>query len=280
MTQARTPRNVSKPGGALAIDIVDPQPLMRVGLAVALSHAPGFEPGEVRAHIGELPASSRPVVVGLSRGDAAEVGAVRELTNRGRVVLVLLPDRGWHAWATLRQHVAGGLSRVAPVSRVMVALRAIAAGQSYWWLDPADTDEDFPTVAGTLSERERELLGLLAVGCSDREIADQLVISVRTVWSHLERIRAKTGVRGRVELAMLAWHVEAGTLPERSGRPEHDDSAEPEPSSRPEPEAGTTMAYRQDGRRMLVSQRVAVTERVSRVSCGTGASVERHGSAA
>jgi DNA-binding CsgD family transcriptional regulator len=52
-----------------------------------------------------------------------------------------------------------------------------------------------------LSPRELEVLGLLAAGEKDRDIAQQLFITTATVHSHLERIRDKTGARRRVELA-------------------------------------------------------------------------------
>ena len=55
-----------------------------------------------------------------------------------------------------------------------------------------------------LSQREREVLALLAGGLSDREIADNLIISLRTVQSHLDRIRDKTGCRKRAELTRWA----------------------------------------------------------------------------
>jgi DNA-binding CsgD family transcriptional regulator len=62
-----------------------------------------------------------------------------------------------------------------------------------------------------LSGRERELLALLAAGLTDAEIGEKLFISIRTVRSHLDRIRDKTGRRKRVELARLA--VESGLQP-------------------------------------------------------------------
>jgi DNA-binding CsgD family transcriptional regulator len=55
-----------------------------------------------------------------------------------------------------------------------------------------------------LSPRERELLGLLAEGLTDKEISERLFISIRTVRSHLDRIRDKTGCRRRAELTRLA----------------------------------------------------------------------------
>jgi DNA-binding CsgD family transcriptional regulator len=61
-----------------------------------------------------------------------------------------------------------------------------------------------PDVATGLSDRERELVTLVAQGRTNAEIARQLFISVRTVASHLDRIRAKTGARRRADLTRLA----------------------------------------------------------------------------
>jgi len=57
---------------------------------------------------------------------------------------------------------------------------------------------------GELTPRERELVALVAQGRTNAEIARQLFISVRTVSSHLDRIRAKTGARRRADLTRLA----------------------------------------------------------------------------
>ena len=57
---------------------------------------------------------------------------------------------------------------------------------------------------GQLSARERELIILVAEGRTNAQIADQLHISVRTVGSHLDRIRDKTGCRRRADLTRLA----------------------------------------------------------------------------
>jgi len=57
---------------------------------------------------------------------------------------------------------------------------------------------------GKLSARERELVTLVAQGCTDAQIAEQLYISIRTVRSHLDRIRDKTGCRRRADLTRLA----------------------------------------------------------------------------
>ena len=57
---------------------------------------------------------------------------------------------------------------------------------------------------GQLSARERELVTLVAQGRTDAQIAAELFISVRTVGSHLDRIRDKTGCRRRADLTRLA----------------------------------------------------------------------------
>jgi predicted ATPase/DNA-binding CsgD family transcriptional regulator len=61
-----------------------------------------------------------------------------------------------------------------------------------------------PADGGGLTERERELVTLVAQGCTNAEIAARLSISVRTVGSHLDRIREKTGYRRRADLTRLA----------------------------------------------------------------------------
>jgi DNA-binding CsgD family transcriptional regulator len=64
---------------------------------------------------------------------------------------------------------------------------------------------DNQTAPGTkLSRREKELLALVAEGLTDNQIAEKLFISVRTVRSHLDRIREKSGCRRRAELTRLA----------------------------------------------------------------------------
>jgi predicted ATPase/DNA-binding CsgD family transcriptional regulator len=59
-----------------------------------------------------------------------------------------------------------------------------------------------------LSRRERELVTLVAQGCTDAQIAEQLFISIRTVRSHLDRIRDKTGCRRRADLTRLALQAD------------------------------------------------------------------------
>jgi len=78
--------------------------------------------------------------------------------------------------------------------------------------DPQATITEEPPAdeakAPPLSEREREILALVGTGRTDRQIADELYISVATVRSHLDRIRDKTGCRRRPELTRLAIELD------------------------------------------------------------------------
>jgi predicted ATPase/class 3 adenylate cyclase/DNA-binding CsgD family transcriptional regulator/tetratricopeptide (TPR) repeat protein len=73
-----------------------------------------------------------------------------------------------------------------------------------------------PSSADPLSEREREIVALLAGGATDAQIAGQLVLSVNTVRSHLERIRDKTGARRRTDLVRYAFQAGIGPVAPRT----------------------------------------------------------------
>ena len=70
--------------------------------------------------------------------------------------------------------------------------------------DPGPRQPGTPPGLGGLSARERELVTLVAQGATNAQIAARLHISIRTVSSHLDRIRDKTGARRRADLTRLA----------------------------------------------------------------------------
>jgi len=80
---------------------------------------------------------------------------------------------------------------------------ATAAEYALMLTDPGPSQPAAPD-PGTLSARERELVTLVAQGRTNAQIAGQLYISARTVGSHLDRIRDKTGCRRRADLTRLA----------------------------------------------------------------------------
>lgn len=105
-----------------------------------------------------------------------------------------------------------------PVEEVVTAVRAVAAGHPFI---PAAFLNDValamlpiavrlgerrcdPRTTGALTAREQEVLGLLAIGCPNEEIAEKLVITEATVRSHVLKILRKLGVRNRTEAVFIA----------------------------------------------------------------------------
>ena len=80
----------------------------------------------------------------------------------------------------------------------------LAAAGEFVTMLTAPEGTSVPRTAGELTKRERELVTLVAQGHTNTEIAAHLSISVRTVTSHLDRIRDKTGYRRRADLTRLA----------------------------------------------------------------------------
>ena len=95
---------------------------------------------------------------------------------------------------------------------------ATAAEYALLLTDPGPPQPAAPG-PGTLSARERELVTLVAQGRTDAQIAAQLYISIRTVRSHLDRIRDKTGCRRRADLTRLALSAELDLAQARASRP-------------------------------------------------------------
>jgi DNA-binding NarL/FixJ family response regulator len=84
------------------------------------------------------------------------------------------------------------------------ARMTLAAAAEFAAMLTAPTEDAAASAGGELTERERELVTLVAQGRTNAEIAAQLFISIRTVGSHLDRIRHKTGYRRRADLTRLA----------------------------------------------------------------------------
>ncbi|NUR63267.1 MAG: helix-turn-helix transcriptional regulator [Catenulispora sp.] len=92
---------------------------------------------------------------------------------------------------------AAAVAVVAPVAAPRAGHHDSLAGPDT--LDRGET----ATILGTLTPREQEIAGQVALGRTNRRIAEDLVISERTVDTHVQRILAKLGVANRVQLATL-----------------------------------------------------------------------------
>ena len=197
----------------IPIAIVEDHPVFRQGLAQLVEHVPEFAlAGTYRSVEDFVAAGVQPQVVLLDLNlpgiDGPE--GVRAVVERDCQVLIV-------SAATTRDAVLdaiaagarGYLAKDAHPEEIAAAISVIAAGGTYvsatlaaYLLDAGRADTA-PAGLG-LSEREQEVLALLAQGERDEDIAEKLYISVRTVRSHLDRIRDKTGRRRRPDLTRLA----------------------------------------------------------------------------
>lgn len=202
------------------VAVIDDHPLYRQGLAVAIEAAPGMDLVLAARSVEDFDAHRgvRPDVVVLDLHLPGLEGpqAVAHFCERGLAVLVVSASDDQDAVLdAMAAGASGYLTKDAEAAEITTAVTAIAGGGTYvspalaaYLLRAARTQPKAAPWA--LTEREREILRLLASGETDQDIAAQLYISVRTVRSHLERIRDKTGRRRRPDLTRLA--IEQGLM--------------------------------------------------------------------
>ena len=142
----------------------------------------------------------------------AATGRYAEAVTAWAAYAALMPTHDWPGDALLRQdplraaRQALGPSRTRAAEERGAVMNLVTATEYAVLLseDPALRQVPAAPGLGRLSARERELVTLVAQGRTNAEIAAQLFISVRTVSSHLDRIRDKTGCRRRADLTRLA----------------------------------------------------------------------------
>jgi DNA-binding NarL/FixJ family response regulator len=127
-------------------------------------------------------------------------------SRRSRLLVVTDRSDRTSVRAALEDGASGYILRDIMREELLTAVRRVAAGKRH--LDPRLGEL---TLVGldrprdSLSEREREVLQLLALGFTNSEVAARLVISTRTVETHRSNIQRKLGLRSRAELARAAW---------------------------------------------------------------------------
>jgi DNA-binding NarL/FixJ family response regulator len=134
-----------------------------------------------------------------------------------RVVVLTTFDLDEYVYAALRGGASGFLLKDALPEELFAAIRLVAAGEAL--LAPRVTRrliEEFarrpqararPRQLERLTERERDVLALIAQGLDNTEIAKRLVVSPATVKTHVSRILAKLAARDRAQLVMLAYET-------------------------------------------------------------------------
>ncbi|WP_432182577.1 response regulator transcription factor [Streptomyces sp. NBC_00063] len=137
----------------------------------------------------------------ISIRDVVEI--ITRLHQRGHVVVVLSNSEAQSdLFLSMEAGAQGYVSQQIGEGELLTALRTVASGRSYFSTRFSNRcpDVDFPHI----TDRERQVLELVASGATDREIASKLDISEHTVHSHLDRLGSKTGSRRRADLIRLA----------------------------------------------------------------------------
>ena len=217
-------------GGAPVIKVLvaDDQTLVRAGFRVLVESAPDLEVvGEAGDGVEavELARQELPDVVlmdiRMPRMDGLEATRRIVALDRAEAVRVLVLttfDLDEYVYQALRAGASGFLLKDTPPADLLAAIRVVAAGDAL--LAPSVTRRliaEFarrpepsavtPAALASLTEREREVLALVARGLSNAEIAELLVVSGATAKTHVSRVLAKLGARDRAQLVMLAYET-------------------------------------------------------------------------
>jgi DNA-binding NarL/FixJ family response regulator len=218
---------------AIRVFLVDDQAMVRGGFRMLVESQDDMtvvgEAGDGGDALERLAVTAADVVlmdVRMPRLDG--VAATRELSQRGptpRVIVLTTFDLDEYAFAAIKAGAAAFLLKDAAPQDLLAAIRAVHAGDSV--VAPSTTRRllehfaaslpdgtEVPARLRDLTDREREVLQLVARGRSNTEIAEQLVVAEATVKTHVGRILAKTGMRDRVQLVVLAY--ESGLVSPRS----------------------------------------------------------------
>ena len=145
----------------------------------------------------------------------AATAAIAGAGLRSRVLVLTTYDLDDYVYRALKAGAAGFMLKATAPDRLAEGIRIVAAGEAL--LAPSLTrrlieehihrppPDGIPGPVRDLTEREREVLVLVARGRSNQEIAAALVVSLATVKTHVNRILAKLGLRSRVQAVVLAY---------------------------------------------------------------------------
>jgi DNA-binding NarL/FixJ family response regulator len=205
----------------LRVVIADDQPMMRAGFKAVLE-ATGTIEVVAEAGTGEEAVraarehSPDVVLMDIRMPGMDGIEATRRLP-RQRVLILTTFGLDEYIIDALRAGASGFLLKDAPTQEVIAAVRAVAAGDAV--LAPAVTRQLLdqvgrrlpgavprtPAGRAELTEREREVLGLMAAGLTNAEISEALVLSEATVKTHVSNVLGKLELRDRVQAVIYAY---------------------------------------------------------------------------
>ncbi|MET8986124.1 response regulator [Nonomuraea wenchangensis] len=203
----------------IRVVIADDQALLRGSFKVLVDSEPDL------AVVGEAATGAEAVAVALRQKpdvvlmdvrmpEMDGIEATRQIRDISRVLVVTMFDLDAYVYDALRAGASGFLLKDTPPVELLAAIRIVAGGEAL--LAPTVTrrlieqfarSPVFPQVKGLdgVTEREREVLLLIARGLSNGEIALHLQVSLATVKTHITRLLAKLEARDRAQLVIAAY---------------------------------------------------------------------------
>jgi len=209
----------------IRVVLVDDQELMRVGFRMVLG---AQEDMEIVGEAGngkdavDLAGQLRPDVVLMDvRMPVLDgVEATKQITGQGfaKVLVMTTFDLDEYALSALRNGASGFLLKDTPSVQLVSALRSVASGDAVVspsvtkrllnrFLGAAGGELKDAAMLDVLTEREREVMLLIAQGLSNTEIARKLFLSEATVKTHVGRVLSKLDLRDRVQVVVLAYET-------------------------------------------------------------------------
>jgi DNA-binding NarL/FixJ family response regulator len=205
----------------LRVVIADDQPMMRAGFKAVLEAAGDIDvvaEAGTGAEAVDAARRHRPdvVLMDIRMPEMDGIEATRRLPNQ-RILILTTFGLDEYIIDALRAGASGFLLKDAPTAEVVQAVRSVAAGDAVLspsitrqLLDqvgrrlPAAVDRA-PDALAQLTEREQEVLRMLAAGLANAEIAEALIVSEATVKSHVSNLLGKLGLRDRVQAVIFAY---------------------------------------------------------------------------
>lgn len=211
--------------------VVDDQELVRSGIVMIVNHQEDLEVVGEAIDGADAIAKARTlrpdvVLMDLRMPKMDGVEATRriialDMPSPIRVLILTTFDDDELVYASLRAGASGFLLKDAPTRELTDGIRIVAQGQSLLaprvtrriierFVSQRPRDPDLLRRASSLSEREQEVLRLLAQGLSNAEIGERLFVGEATVKSHVSHILDKLGARDRAQAVALGY--EAGVI--------------------------------------------------------------------
>ncbi len=211
---------------SIRVLIADDQALVRGGFRLILETRPDLEVvgeaenGEEAVRLAQE-LEPKVILMDIRMPVLDGIEATRQIVasgNRARILVLTTFDVDEYVYTAIRAGASGFLLKDVRPTDLIDGIRLIADGNAllgptvtrrlldrFSAVDPAGRHD--PTIVASLTEREREILRLLANGLSNAELAQQLFLSETTIKTHVSSILRKLGVRDRVQAVIAAYNA-------------------------------------------------------------------------